>query len=54
MVLGEGHPTTHALARAIMTWEPSDVVRARFGVRRLDLSLRVLLYDLTRRAGPRA
>ena len=52
VVLGEGHPTTQALARAITTWEPGDVARARIGVRRLDLSLRVLLDDLARRAGP--
>ena len=54
LVLGESHPTTQALARAITTQEPSDVTRARIGVRRLDLSLHVLLDDLPRRAGPRA
>ncbi len=54
VVLGEDHPTTRALARAITTWEPSDVTRARMGMRRLDVSLRVLLDDLARRAGPRA
>ncbi len=54
VVLEESHPTTQALARAITTWEPSDVARARIGVRRLDVSLRVLLHDLARRAGPRA
>ncbi len=43
VVLGDGHPTTQAVARAITTWQPSDVVRARTGMRRLDLSLRVLL-----------
>ena len=31
VVLGEGHPTTQALARAITTWEPGDVTRARMG-----------------------
>ena len=54
VVLGEGHPTTQALGRAITTWEPGDVKWARIGVRRLDVSLRVLLDDLARRAGPRA
>ncbi len=29
VVLGEGHPTTQALARAITTWELGDVTRAR-------------------------
>ncbi len=54
VVLGEGHPTTQALARTITTWEPGDVTRARIRVRRLDVPLLVLLDDLARRAGLRA
>ncbi len=32
VVLGEGHPTTQVLARAITTWAPSDVARARISL----------------------
>ena len=54
LVLGEGHPTTQALARAITTWEPGDVTRARAQMRQLDMHMRVLLDDLARRARARA
>ena len=54
VVLGEGHPTTQALARAITTWDWQDISRARAQMRQLDTYLRVLLDDLARRAGSRA
>ena len=54
LVLGEAHPATQALARAITTWGADDVKRARAQVRQLDAHLRALLDDLARRAGPRA
>ncbi len=53
VVLGPDHPTTQALARAITTWGGEDVKRARAHVRQLDLSMRVFLDDLARRAGAR-
>ena len=43
-VLEESHPTTQALARAIMTWEPSDTTRARMGTLR-DMEWIVSLID---------
>ena len=54
VVLGEHHPTTQALGRAITTWAPGDVTRARVQMRQLDTHMRALLDDLARRAGARA
>ena len=54
LVLGEHHPTTQALGRAITTWDWQDISRARAQVRQLDMHLRALLDDLARRAGSRA
>ena len=54
VVLGEAHPTTQDLARAITTWDWQDISRARAQVRQLDTHLRALLDDLARRAGSRA
>ena len=53
VVLGERHPTTQALGRAITTWEPGDVTRARAQMRQLDMHMRALLDDLARRARAR-
>ncbi len=54
VVLGPNHPATQALARAITTWGGEDVKRARAQLRQLDLSMRVFLDDLARRAGLRS
>ena len=54
VAMGEHHPTTQALARAITTWEPGDVTRARAQMRQLDTPLCALLDDPARRAGSRA
>ena len=54
VVLGEDHPTTQALGRAITTWDWQDISRARAQVRQLDTYLRTLLDDLAQRAGARA
>ena len=54
LVLGESHPTTQALARAITTWDWQDISWARAQMRQLDAHLRALLDDLARRAGSRA
>ena len=43
VVLGESHPTTQALGRAITTWGWQDISRARAQVRQLDTHLRALL-----------
>ena len=53
VVLGPNHPATQALARAITTWGGEDVKRARALLRQLDLSMRVFLEDMARRAGAR-
>ncbi len=54
MVLGEHHPATQALGRAITTWEPGDVTRARAQMRQLDMHMRALLDELARHAASRA
>ena len=53
VVLGEGHPTTQALGRAITTWAPGDVTRARAQMRHLDMHMRALLDELARHAASR-
>ena len=54
VVLGQHHPTTQALGRAITTWELGDVTRARAQMRQLDTHLHPWVHDLARRAVPRA